>query len=324
MNQSPTKRGKASPLPQDVVSWYDLSPELIARMSKFIDIGRDLTGLCVVVGSDTAALVRRAYLTDNDAYLAQALYSMRGNKLRIVCVSAARRIRFWMAVNTNWRDRCDKVSFENLEVLHHRSIVVPVECIFTSPTVATFLGLVEIVETLVDKGLFGCHDFLPLIEAGPEVHVSLICLCLTRSIDNSVLRYLLSRDDFDPNAPWLGDIPHCSPLHLASRAVNADPEALKMIIDHPICSSDNVAGNGPGGTSPLHDLCSQTSDKRYAVRKMKILLGAGANPELRDVGGRTPRDYLMERLSNAGTEEDIDLTTELLATLQKAILARRL
>jgi len=231
-----------------------------------------------------------------------------------------------MAVNTNWRDRCDKVSFENLEVLHHRSIVVPVECIFTSPTVATFLGLVEIVETLVDKGLFGFHDLFPLREGGKEYRVSLICLCLTQRtcMDNSVLRYLLSRDDFDPNAPWLGDIPHCSPLHLASRAVNADPEALKMIIDHPNCSSDSVAGNGPGGGSPLHYLCDFTTDKRYAVGKMKIILGAGANPELQDVGGRTPRDYLMERLNNAETEADIDLTVELLATLQKAILARRL
>ena len=56
---------------------------------------------------------------------------------------------------------------------------------------------------------------------------------------------------------------------------------------------------------------------------MKILLAAGANPELQDVRGKTPRDHLMSRLNNAGTEEDIDLTAELLVTLQKAILARR-
>ena len=77
------------------------------------------------------------------------------------------------------------------------------------------------------------------------------------------------------------------------------------------------------GRTPLHLLCKESHDKNHAVAKMKILLAAGANPELRDGRGKTPRDCLNRRLDNAGTAEDIDLTTELLSTLQKAILERR-
>ena len=37
---------------------------------------------------------------------------------------------------------------------------------------------------------------------------------------------------------------HDKPVHLAARAELADPEALKMILDHPNCSADDVAENG--------------------------------------------------------------------------------
>ena len=203
-------------------------------------------------------------------------------------------------------------------------VTVPVEYIFTSPVIATLLGLVEVVKTLFDKGFLGVHDFLPFRRNRNEHNFALIWLCLIKSTNISVLRYLLSRDDFDPNAPWNRDNPHDKPVHLAARAENADPEALKMILDHPNCSADDVAENGTNGRSPLHYLCRRTNDRKHAVAKMKILLAAGANPELQDVRGKTPRDHLMERLKNVRTEEDIDLTTELLATLQKAILARML
>jgi len=96
-----------------------------------------------------------------------------------------------------------------------------------------------------------------------------------------------------------------------------------MIIDHPDCSAEDVAENVSNGESALHRLCYCTDDRKYAVAKMKILLAAGANPELQDGRGKTPRDHLIVRLNNAGTEEDIELTAELLVTLQKAILARR-
>ena len=383
MDQPPANRAKTLPLPYDLVSWCDLSPELIARMSKYVDIGSDLTSLCVVVGSDTAARIRQAYLTDNDAYLAYALslVHVKGNP---GVAAATSRIRFWMAVNANWRDRCTELSHQqyvwqlrdvSLALLRsqvqpktslgHRVlfdedgpravgdpdgipvvpgssfgiiltmasastgdgmvrlfVTVPVQNIFTSPVIATRLGLVEVVKTLIDKGFFGVHDFLPY-SLKRDHHVSLVGVALTHSINNSVLRYLLSRDDFDPNGPWHRDHPHEKPVNLAARAGGADPDALKMILDHPNCSADNVAENGTNGRSALHHLCNCTDDKKYAVEKMKVLLAAGANPELRDARGKTPFDFLIIRLKDAGTEEDIGLTTELLATLQNAILARR-
>jgi ankyrin repeat protein len=183
---------------------------------------------------------------------------------------------------------------------------------------------VEVVKTLLDKRFFGVNDFLPFLIKERKYRISLTGVCLISGIDNSVLRYLLSRDDFDPNAPWHRDHPHDKAVHFVARAKHADQEVLKMIIDHPNCSAADVAENGTIGSSPLHHLCDCTNDRKYAVAKMKVLLAAGANPELQDVRGRTAYDLLMERLKNAGAEEDVDLTTELFATLQKAVLARRL
>lgn len=355
-----TRRETIPPPQHGMVPWYDLPPELMEWMSRYADIGSDLTGLCVVVGSVSSALIRKEYLTDNDAYLAYALSLTKSLKQELTqednaaCFDrAASRIRSWMTVNTNWRDRCDKISFQQHmwhfalagSLLQHKisfgrrviiddngpravqvddaTITYPIECIFTSPIIATILGLVEVVKTLLDKRFFGVNDFLPLRNDGHDHHRSLVSVALTQSINKSVLRFLLSRDDFDLNAPWHQDDPHNKPLHLATRVENADPEALKMILDHPNCSAEDVAENGTGGESPLHYLCKHTNDRKYAVAKMKMLLAAGADPELQDVSGRTPRDHLIVRLNNAGTEEDIELTAELLVTLQKAILARR-
>jgi len=92
-----------------------------------------------------------------------------------------------------------------------------------------------------------------------------------------------------------------------------------MLLDHPSCSADDVAESG---RAPLHLLCKHTDDKKHAIAKMKILLAAGANPELQDAVGDTPLDYLINRFRSARTDEDIDLADELLVTLQKATVAR--
>mmetsp|Transcript_4288 Transcript_4288/g.9278 ORF Transcript_4288/g.9278 Transcript_4288/m.9278 type:complete len:100 (+) Transcript_4288:2007-2306(+) len=92
-----------------------------------------------------------------------------------------------------------------------------------------------------------------------------------------------------------------------------------MLLDHPNCSADDVAESG---RTPLHLLCRHTRGKEHAIAKVKILLAAGANPDLRDAGGDTPLDYLINRFRSAGTDEDIDLAAELLVTLQKATVAR--
>jgi len=338
-------------------------------MSKYVNIGSDLTSLCVVVGRDIAARIRRAYLTDNDAYLAHALSLVKDDR---DCTpdhyaSAASRVRFWMDVNTNWRDRCNKLlPFTRvwihcnlpeslyLPIDHKRKlgrrvmidangprvvnlrhganvvgrrndgtrmvrlrVTVSADCIFTSPVLATRLGLVDVIQTLLEKGLLDVHASFPCSEG---LHVSFICLCMQlQSVDKSVLRYLLSREDFDINAPWIQSQPHNKPVHLASCSSKADPEALQMLLDHPSCSADDVAESG---RTPLHLLCRRTMDKRHAVSKMKILLAAGANPELQDASGRTPLDHLINRFRSARTDEDIDLAAELLVTLQKATVAR--
>jgi len=297
-------------------------------------------------------------LTDNDEYLAYALSLARDNA---GAAAAARKVRFWMTVNSNWRNRCDKISFENGVRAHldndgtvsklqpresigrvvmfnddgpravvvsfreggsRLSATVPVSCIFTSPMIATRLGLVEIVKTLIDNGFLGVNAFLPLRghASRPEQHISIICSCLrNESVDNSVLRYLLSRDDFDPNIPWNLDDPQSKPVHVASCSPFSDPETLQMLLDHPNCSADDVAESG---RTPLHLLCRHTMDKKHAVAKMKILLAAGGNPELQDASGDTPLDHLIRRFRSARTDEDIDLAAELLVTLQKATVAR--
>ena len=77
-------------------------------------------------------------------------------------------------------------------------------------------------------------------------------MCLINSVDNSVLRYLLSRDDCDLNNPWNRDDPNEKPVHLAARAAEADPEALGMLLDHPSCSADDVSGKWKNAlASPL-------------------------------------------------------------------------
>mmetsp|Transcript_33355 Transcript_33355/g.72150 ORF Transcript_33355/g.72150 Transcript_33355/m.72150 type:complete len:265 (-) Transcript_33355:457-1251(-) len=220
MDEPPAKRAKtlSVPPPQALISWYDLSPELIVRMSKYVNIGHDMTGLCVVVGSDIAARIRRAYLADNDEYLAHALSLVRG---RAGAAAAARKVRFWMAVNSNWRNRCDKLSFESVEWAYRdndstlsqlqpkesigrvvmfnedgpralavsftdgaarHSVTVPVRSIFTSPMIATRLGLVEVVKTLIDKGflafMISCH---PERMGAITVYLSLVRACETKA-----------------------------------------------------------------------------------------------------------------------------------------------
>mmetsp|Transcript_2015 Transcript_2015/g.4028 ORF Transcript_2015/g.4028 Transcript_2015/m.4028 type:complete len:373 (-) Transcript_2015:1345-2463(-) len=365
MAEPPAKRAKtlSLPPPQTLVSWCDLSPELIVRMSRYVDIGRDLTGLCVVVGSDIAARIRRAYLADNDAYLAHALAltplllmakDNRRNR-RAAFARAASRIRSWMAVNTNWRNRCDKLSFESVEWAYRdndstlsqlqpkesigrvvmfnedgpralavsftdgaarHSVTVPVRSIFTSPMIATRLGLVEIVKTLIDNGFLDVNAFLPYAS---RLHprMNIVCFCLANCIDNSVLRYLLSRDDFDPNIPWSPNNPPFRPVHLASCTGEADPEALEMLLAHPNCSADAA---DEIGKTPLHSLCQFLEE--YEVAKMKVLLAHGANPEAQDNEGNTPFDYLVDWLRRCTSNDDVDLVTELLAVLQKAIIAR--
>ena len=100
MDKPPAKRAKLLPLPDTLVSWYDLSPELIARMSRYVDIGHDLTGLCVVVGSDTAARIKRAYLTDNDAYLAYALALVKGDARQLPLLLRVESVSGWLLILT--------------------------------------------------------------------------------------------------------------------------------------------------------------------------------------------------------------------------------
>mmetsp|Transcript_33349 Transcript_33349/g.72141 ORF Transcript_33349/g.72141 Transcript_33349/m.72141 type:complete len:191 (-) Transcript_33349:255-827(-) len=182
--------------------------------------------------------------------------------------------------------------------------------------IATRLGLVEIVKTLIDNGFLDVNAFLPYAS---RLHprMNIVCFCLANCIDNSVLRYLLSRDDFDPNIPWSPNNPPFRPVHLASCTGEADPEALEMLLAHPNCSADAA---DEIGKTPLHSLCQFLEE--YEVAKMKVLLAHGANPEAQDNEGNTPFDYLVDWLRRCTSNDDVDLVTELLAVLQKAIIAR--
>jgi len=53
-----------------LTSWADLGPELIGRISKFLGMGNpDLMNFLLCLGPSTSAVVRKAYLVDNEYYL---------------------------------------------------------------------------------------------------------------------------------------------------------------------------------------------------------------------------------------------------------------
>eukprot|EP00562_Extubocellulus_spinifer_P001184 CAMPEP_0178481430 /NCGR_PEP_ID=MMETSP0696-20121128/6210_1 /TAXON_ID=265572 /ORGANISM="Extubocellulus spinifer, Strain CCMP396" /LENGTH=406 /DNA_ID=CAMNT_0020108907 /DNA_START=13 /DNA_END=1233 /DNA_ORIENTATION=- len=100
--QPPRSKHHETVQEEGIVSWSDLNPELIGRVGRFLpvkdaqSVSSDVMNLLRCVGPGTATVVRKAYLSGNDYYLARCL-RRRSERLT----------SYWLGHNEEvWKKRC--------------------------------------------------------------------------------------------------------------------------------------------------------------------------------------------------------------------------
>lgn len=144
----------------------DFHLDLICKIASFIDIGDDLMDLLVAFGPTECKTIRQNYLQNNDAYLVMSLDICRNamapairlshpnssNVLNLYQLSAKRfhkcrdNIVAWVDVNRNWRSRCTQANMKK-----YRTPLQEANLIFNNPVVAMEIGLVEVLDHLINE-----------------------------------------------------------------------------------------------------------------------------------------------------------------------------
>ena len=271
--------------------------DLICTIASFMNTGAGLADLCVSVGPAEAVKIRTEYLRDNDFFVAASLRKLasipdlNGDWRKFIdnihlFDKCRDNILAWMAVNTNWQERCTDENMKRYKGSPIRS-GIETNLVFNNPAVAIEIGLLEVLRFLVEE---------KSIDINRKAWSSFVCddngllvrLAVGRG-DTDILEFLLSLDQFDFARMSEEDGEGEGLEYNLIKFSNQDyfqEQCFKALVCNP---KVNVNAVGPFGTTPLWWSLAELSrlchyefrDEAGLDRQMRLillLLEAGANP----------------------------------------------
>ena len=298
-----------------------LSIEMIGRVASFANYGDDLMSICKAVGPKDSGIIRYACLRNNMGFLQYTLENftakIRTPRRARAFAKTIRNVDAWVEVNTDWRKHCTLERTEDEEISTclvrendedddgPRPVVLSTNplILFNNPSVAIELGLTPVLKYLVEEvgvdinaSTWCCYSGASM-DTPTKTHLVFAALTYAESLDDtSSFDYLLSREETDVHAPgvsgggkcvWERMYEHdtCSCRNFRDVIEHSSFEPNRnsdSVVDMPIffaflTGAHTVDENNPASTNLL-------------IRKFKVLLDVGADPELvlGTAGGQTP------------------------------------
>lgn len=244
----------------------DLSFDLIARSSSWLDLEDVQSLLVAVTGNDTLInSIQREYLNENYHFLLTTQQITSWEKRRNNTLA-------WMKYN-NWKESFhgqieSESSMKGVEnYLHTLEHCKP----FYNLTASVERGILEITQYLIAIG-HNCNEQQTIYNSHFESMQRPLNYALTNPCD-SMLRYLLSLEDIELNYTFQSTFSN-SIIHFAAGDQKVSLKNLNLFLSHPKTRASINVRDGIG-KSPLHYLCwFLPSDYE---EKMELLLKAGAN-----------------------------------------------
>ena len=309
-----------------------LSIEMIAKVASFAQYGGDLMNICKAVGRKESAVVRYTCLRNNLGYLEHCLRNLVVGRMKS-------KIACWMEVNTDWRRLCTKDRTEDDELSTGRyeneegMLIRRTDplIIFNNPAVAIDFGIIDVLRHLVEEvgiDINACKWVGYRSRFGEPCHIlSLAYSVLTSSRDvfkSICFEYVVSRADLDvcasilrgednSNQVWHGLLYHGS--NLAS---------FEAVVQHRSFDPNRGCDMGGVTTLPLHkaiscilDTSQESRSASVGVRKVDILLKAGADPKRATNDFPSPLDYAKFRIRRVGEQSEQGKLSKILIRLME-------
>ena len=286
-----------------------LSLEMIAKVSAFAQYGSDLMNICLAVGPEGTDPIRHTCLRNNMGYLEHCLEMYADHNLSDGRMKS--NIACWMEVNKDWRRLCtaeraadDKLSTPAYEDEEGRQIYrADPLTIFNNPAVAIGFGMLDVLRHLVEEvgiDVNACRwsEYRGDREKRHLLYISYMRISSKRCVSKSIFEYVLSRKDIDVCAPpvvrggeedkvWHNSFYYPDPSLL---------ESFEAIVQHQSFDPNRIYFRDRRAILPLQeaivciltDMEEDSSAATISMKKAKILLEVGADPERATDDFRSP------------------------------------
>ena len=273
-----------------------LSPELLAKVASFAQVGNDLMNLCIVAGPKDCAIIRHAYLYGNGYYLENSLRSYVTNEAKVARAtrraSCHDRYSAWMLVNSDWRKYASAEGIERSKQIvicrgtRRTSASLHPLFPFNNPAVAIELGLMDPLKHLVEELEIDINSYWNTYNVPGTQRYHLLASCV-RSKNIEAFRYLLGQPGVDIHYEVGIDDSACIGLTISKMAFlhSHCTDYFREILGHP--GFDFVDGFTSSDTAspPLHFAIRKLCPQRYKTfdlatwkANFHLLLTAGADP----------------------------------------------
>ena len=306
-----------------------LSAELLARVASYASLGQDLLSLCIVAGPTDCTVIRRAYLHRSQYYLLHFLHGYVIGKVK--WETTRDRYRAWMEVNPDWRtgvvsdwrvENLNKITIADTDggVLVHPFLP------FNNPAVAIELGLLEVLEHLVEDREINVNDYrwnsylaCTAFEGGAS-HLLIICIVCS-NLD--AFQYLLGRKDIAIGSRENPKVRSPTIVQIAFRQPKVT-EFLRELVQHPTFGFNMLTYGSIADVSPLHlairflatDSVQEWFDLPTWKDNFRLLLSAGADPYL-ETGKGNAFQYAKAELAKCpghrGFKDAVDILEDWVA-----------
>ena len=308
------KRHRPSSKHKSKLPTNDFHLDLICKIASFVDIGGDLMNLLVAFGPTECKTIRRNYLQNNDAYLVKSLGICRNamapairlshpnssNVLNLYQLSAKRfhkcrdNIMAWMDVNANWRSRCTRANMTK-----YRRPLQEANLIFNNPVVAIEIGLVEVLDHLINEmGADVCDtDCKGFVADAASSHRGMdnfvfnpIMVALYRK-DTEILQTLLSSNTIRTGTSSGANrlLNHWDILHYCFKENKIRKDVFKTLVASPkidVNTTDQGFHCLHCFVLQLHRFMNRLHHREdsvadFMLSRISALLNAGSNPHVR-------------------------------------------
>ena len=284
--------------------------------------------ICKAVGRKDCAEIRYACLRNNMDFLRYAFQTHADNMNMTTDDSSdvtdshnacLAKIRAWMKVNIDWKKHCSAELIDDVEVStatsidesgrHVRKGDNPL-ILFNNPALAIEFDQIKILKHLVEKVGIDINRTQwsgYYLTPNRNLHLLLLASSVASQYDGTFacFDYLASRRELDPFAivittPRLAEIP----LWITAYEIDEfDVKCFEAIIRHGEFDTNTTTNLNGHSLLPLHiALVLSIHDVRGGfpvrekIRKVKLLLKHGADPELEHGGMRSPLEMARHGL----------------------------
>ena len=320
-----------------------LSLEMIVKVANFAQYDDDdLMNICLAVGRKDATFVRHTCLRNNLGYLEHCLKIHSGRDLSIYLPSDMEsKISCWMEVNTDWRKLCTKERTEDNELSTPRykheegGIVYRTDplIIFNNPSVAIEFCTVDILKHLVEEVGIDINSYawngygLPkkshlLNASGAMIEVLKNPACFNYLISLRDINVSLTTTEGGRKALWV-------------RAYDSrrSCKTFRAVVEHSSFDANRPFElTGHAMWLPLIYAYTRAirnanpGDRQNKLEKFKILLDAGADPELSTNARPSPLDIAKSFLRSAIASRDesfnVEEGTKLVQLMEEKVASR--